>query len=45
MPSLTPDEFASVVQRERARPESSGAMLAIPVAERLLSDQLTPVLA
>ena len=45
MPSLTADEFLNVVRRERARPGAGGgATLAIPVAERLLSDQLTPVL-
>jgi anthranilate synthase component 1 len=44
MPSLTADEFESVIARERAR-GVPGAVLAVPVAERLLSDQLTPVLA
>jgi anthranilate synthase component 1 len=43
MPSLTADEFVAVIARERLR--APGAVLALPVAERLLSDQLTPVLA
>jgi anthranilate synthase component 1 len=43
MPSLTAEEFVRVIARERAhRP---GAVLAVPLTERLLSDQLTPVLA
>ena len=43
MPSLTRDEFVSLVRAERAA--TPGATLAVPVGVRLLSDQLTPVLA
>lgn len=42
MPNLTREEFVSLV--ERARRERGGA-IAVPLALRVLSDQLTPVLA
>jgi len=40
MPSLSRDEFVHI-----ARDHARSATLAIPIAERLLADQLTPVLA
>lgn len=43
MPSLTRDEFVAFVAQ--ARSEHPGQVLAVPVGIRLLSDQLTPVLA
>ncbi|MCW5777486.1 MAG: anthranilate synthase component I [Phycisphaeraceae bacterium] len=43
MASLTRDEFVSLVRSERAA--TPVATLAVPVGVRLLSDQLTPVLA
>ena len=42
MPNLSRDEFCGLVARERA--QTPGAVLAVPIAVRLLSDQLTPVL-
>jgi len=42
--SLTRDEFVELFEREKGR-APSGSTLAIPVGVRLLSDQLTPVLA
>ncbi len=43
MPSLSRDQFVTLVQQERlGTPE---AVLAVPIQVRLLSDQLTPVLA
>ncbi|GIK19665.1 MAG: anthranilate synthase component I [Leptolyngbya sp. PLA2] len=43
MASLTRDEFVSLVRSERSA--TPGVTLAVPVGVRLLSDQLTPVLA
>jgi len=43
MPSLTRSEFVQVVAD--ARRDDPGGRLAVPVAEAILSDQLTPVLA
>jgi anthranilate synthase component I len=43
MPSLSRSEFIAFV--ERARGETPGSTLAVPIQERLLSDQLTPVVA
>jgi anthranilate synthase component 1 len=43
MPSLTRDEFVQVVAD--ARTAHPGGRVAVPVAEAILSDQLTPVLA
>ncbi|MFT5422895.1 MAG: anthranilate synthase component 1 [Phycisphaerales bacterium] len=54
MPSMTPDEFVEFVARARAargagrageRGGEWGGTLAVPIGIRLLSDQLTPVLA
>ncbi len=42
--SLTRDEFVALFERERGR-LPRGSTIAIPVGVRLLSDQLTPVLA
>ncbi|VAX42522.1 Anthranilate synthase, aminase component, partial [hydrothermal vent metagenome] len=42
MPNLNRDVFCALVERERAG--APGAVLAVPIAVRLLSDQLTPVL-
>ncbi|MDI1289592.1 MAG: anthranilate synthase component I [bacterium] len=44
MPSLTAEEFVSLATRELSG-FGPGRTLAIPVGERVLSDQLTPVLA
>ncbi|MEM7754952.1 MAG: chorismate-binding protein, partial [Planctomycetota bacterium] len=44
MPSLSHEEFVALVTRERAE-SASGQAIAVPVAIRVLSDQLTPVLA
>ncbi|MEM0983993.1 MAG: chorismate-binding protein [Planctomycetota bacterium] len=43
MPSVTRDEFVELVAA--ARRSAGGAAIAVPVSIRLLSDQLTPVLA
>lgn len=43
MPSLRRDEFVAVVARERAAGDDR--VLAVPISIRVLSDQLTPVLA
>jgi len=43
MPNLNREEFAAWVRA--CRGESAGDILAIPLALRVLSDQLTPVLA
>lgn len=43
MPNLSRDEFVAAVERERRL--GAAETLAVPVALRLLSDQLTPVLA
>jgi len=45
MPNLTRDEFIVVARSAHAAPERGQTTAAIPVAIRLLSDQLTPVLA
>ena len=42
MPNLSRTEFCDLVARERG--QSPAAVLAVPLAVRLLSDQLTPVL-
>jgi len=42
MPSLTKSEFCALAARERGA--TPRAVLAVPIAVRLLSDQLTPVL-
>ncbi len=42
MPNLNREVFCALVERERAG--VPGAVLAVPIAVRLLSDQLTPVL-
>jgi len=43
MPSLSRDQFVAFVENERAR--TPDRVLAVPIQVRLLSDQLTPVLA
>ncbi|MFG0258442.1 MAG: anthranilate synthase component I [Phycisphaerales bacterium JB043] len=43
MPTITRDEFVSAV--ESARSANHGRRIAIPVAQTILADQLTPVLA
>ncbi|MFG0260515.1 MAG: hypothetical protein ACF8LK_09215, partial [Phycisphaerales bacterium JB041] len=43
MPSLSRDQFVTFVEHERAR--TPDRVLAVPIQVRLLSDQLTPVLA
>jgi anthranilate synthase component 1 len=52
MPNLTRAQFEALIERDRTAPRAGaaarsgeGASLAVPLSERLLSDQLTPVLA
>ncbi|MEN1705242.1 MAG: anthranilate synthase component I [Planctomycetota bacterium] len=45
MPNLTKAQFESLVREHRGASPDANASVAVPISERLLSDQLTPVLA
>ncbi|MEO1717876.1 MAG: hypothetical protein AAFR76_12265, partial [Planctomycetota bacterium] len=45
MPNLTKAQFEALVRAHRSGQDGHSATIAVPISERLLADQLTPVLA
>ena len=45
MPSIGQDEFVTLIERERSGDRGADGFLAVPISLRVLSDQLTAVLA